>query len=62
MAPLPEKDFNNAMGQESLTRLDQPKRKNKNNKKKKPSNQNNSNNTNNSKKKPIIISKNDVKK
>ncbi|HPW97574.1 MAG TPA: regulatory iron-sulfur-containing complex subunit RicT [Flavobacterium sp.] len=62
MAPLPEKDFNNAMGQESLTRFDQPKRKNKNNKKKKPSNQNNSNNTNNSKKKPIIISKNDVKK
>ena len=58
----PEANFNNAMGQESLTRFDQPKRKNKNNKKKKPSNQNNSNNTNNSKKKPIIISKNDVKK
>jgi hypothetical protein len=33
----PEKDFNNAMGQESLTRFDQPKRKKKsNNKKRKP--------------------------
>ncbi len=29
----PEKDFNNAMGQESLTRFDQPKRKKKHNKK-----------------------------
>ncbi len=31
-----EKDFNNAMGQESLTRFDQPKKKKKSNKKKKP--------------------------
>jgi hypothetical protein len=31
----PEKDFNNAMGQESLTRFDQPKRKKKPNRKKK---------------------------
>jgi cell fate regulator YaaT (PSP1 superfamily) len=30
----PKKDFNNAMGQESLTRFDQPKRTNKNKKKK----------------------------
>ncbi|MEO0058625.1 MAG: hypothetical protein RLZZ312_272 [Bacteroidota bacterium] len=29
----PKKDFNNAMGQESLTRFDQPKRRSKNNKK-----------------------------
>ena len=35
----PEKDFNNAMGQESLTRFDQPKKKSNNrNKKKKPTN------------------------
>jgi hypothetical protein len=33
----PQKDFNNAMGQESLTRFDQPKRKKKSNKKRKPS-------------------------
>ncbi len=33
----PQKDFNNAMGQESLTRFDQPKTKSKNNKKRKPS-------------------------
>lgn len=32
----PEKDFNNAMGQESLTRFDQPKRKKRPNKKKSP--------------------------
>jgi cell fate regulator YaaT (PSP1 superfamily) len=33
----PEKDFNNAMGQESLTRFDQPKKKNKSrNKKRRP--------------------------
>jgi cell fate regulator YaaT (PSP1 superfamily) len=31
----PEKDFNNAMGQESLTRFDQPKRKKKPNRKRK---------------------------
>jgi cell fate regulator YaaT (PSP1 superfamily) len=36
----PEKDFNNAMGQESLTRFDQPKRKKKNTKRKKPNAQN----------------------
>ncbi|NHM07843.1 hypothetical protein G4D82_11475 [Flavobacterium sp. CYK-4] len=33
----PEKDFNNAMGQESLTRFDQPKGKKRPNKKKRPS-------------------------
>ncbi|MEO7977048.1 regulatory iron-sulfur-containing complex subunit RicT [Flavobacterium sp.] len=32
----PEKDFNNAMGQESLTRFDQPKKKKKSNRKRKP--------------------------
>lgn len=32
----PEKDFNNAMGQESLTRFDQPKKKKRPNKKRKP--------------------------
>jgi hypothetical protein len=31
----PEKDFNNAMGQESLTRFDQPKKKKRPNKNKK---------------------------
>jgi cell fate regulator YaaT (PSP1 superfamily) len=78
IAAQPEKDFNNAMGQESLTRFDQPKRKKKsNNKRKKTSSQNNPNNQNNtsnqsnsnntnksnkSKKKPIIITKNDAKK
>ena len=37
----PEKDFNNAMGQESLTRFDQPKKsKNRNKNKNKVSNQN----------------------
>ncbi|OYU80978.1 MAG: hypothetical protein CFE23_07055 [Flavobacterium sp. BFFFF1] len=35
-APAPEKDFNNAMGQESLTRFDQPKRKKRPNKNRKP--------------------------
>jgi hypothetical protein len=53
----PEKNFNNAMGQESLTRFDQPKAKKKPNKKRKPSGENaivanankpaNSNNNNN---------------
>jgi cell fate regulator YaaT (PSP1 superfamily) len=78
IAAQPEKDFNNAMGQESLTRFDQPKRKKKsNNKRKKTNSQNNPNNQNNtsnqsnsnntnksnkSKKKPIIITKNDAKK
>ena len=33
---VPEKDFNNAMGQESLTRFDQPKKKKRPTKKKKP--------------------------
>ena len=33
VAAEPQKDFNNAMGQESLTRFDQPKHKNKSNKK-----------------------------
>jgi cell fate regulator YaaT (PSP1 superfamily) len=36
----PEKHFNNAMGQESLTRFDQPKRKKKPNKKRKPGGEN----------------------
>ena len=36
----PQKDFNNAMGQESLTRFDQPKSKKKNNKKRKPAGEN----------------------
>jgi cell fate regulator YaaT (PSP1 superfamily) len=35
-AAAPEKDFNNAMGQESLTRFDQPKKKKRPNKKRKP--------------------------
>jgi cell fate regulator YaaT (PSP1 superfamily) len=35
-ALVPEKDFNNAMGQESLTRFDQPKKKKRPTKKKKP--------------------------
>ena len=34
----PQKDFNNAMGQESLTRFDQPKRKSKSNNKRRPEN------------------------
>ncbi|MEP7094002.1 MAG: hypothetical protein ABI793_08080, partial [Flavobacterium sp.] len=36
----PEKDFNNAMGQESLTRFDQPKKKKKPNRKRKPTAEN----------------------
>jgi hypothetical protein len=36
----PEKNFNNAMGQESLTRFDQPKPKKKPNKKRKPAGEN----------------------
>jgi hypothetical protein len=50
----PEKHFNNAMGQESLTRFDQPKKKKKPNKKRKPggenvivANKNNDNKNNN---------------
>ena len=53
----PEKHFNNAMGQESLTRFDQPKKKKKPNKKRKPGGENvivaNKNNDNkNSENKP----------
>ena len=73
----PEKDFNNAMGQESLTRFDQPKKKKKPAKKRKPreaaaptiapkSNnvhaEQNQKPTNTPKKKPTIIIKNDAKK
>jgi hypothetical protein len=36
----PEKDFNNAMGQESLTRFDQPKKKKKSNRNNKRPNEN----------------------
>jgi cell fate regulator YaaT (PSP1 superfamily) len=36
MTPEPQIDFNNAMGQESLTRFDQPKKKKSRNKKRKP--------------------------
>jgi hypothetical protein len=47
----PEKNFNNAMGQESLTRFDQPKAKKKHPKKRKPGENaivaNSNNNTNN---------------
>ena len=64
----PEKDFNNAMGQESLTRFDQPKRsKNKSRNKNKITNQSqNQNQIQNQKpkpqnKKPIIIKKNENK-
>lgn len=42
----PETTFSNAMGQESLTRFDQPKKK-KNNKKRRPNNQNKKPSTNN---------------
>jgi cell fate regulator YaaT (PSP1 superfamily) len=49
----PEKDFNNAMGQESLTRFDQPKKKKKSNKRRNPNQQN---------KKPTSITKNEPKK
>lgn len=70
IAALPEKDFNNAMGQESLTRFDQPKKKKKPTKKRKPDTgaPNNANNATNTKKpenkikKPTIIIKNDAKK
>ena len=73
----PEKDFNNAMGQESLTRFDQPKKKKKPAKKRKPSEaaaptiapksnnvhaEQNQKPTNTPKKKPTIIIKNDAKK
>ncbi len=36
VAHEPKQDFNNAMGQESLTRFDQPKKKKNNNKKRRP--------------------------
>ncbi|TDP59888.1 PSP1 domain-containing protein [Flavobacterium dankookense] len=74
----PEANFNNAMGQESLTRFDQPrKKKNNNNKKRKPNTNSNSNpnqnsnqnqnpnpnpNQNRQNKKPIISKKNEQKK
>ena len=73
----PKKDFNNAMGQESLTRFDQPKKKKKPAKKRKPSEaaaptiapksnnvhaEQNQKPTNTPKKKPTIIIKNDAKK
>jgi hypothetical protein len=73
-----EKDFNNAMGQESLTRFDQPKKRKKPNKKPRPAGENvivannkkpanNNNSPANEKKpaaprKPIIIKKNETKK
>ena len=41
IAPEVEKTFQNAMGQDSLTRFDQPKRKKKPNKKRKPTNDRN---------------------
>lgn len=43
----PETTFSNAMGQESLTRFDQPKKKKNNNKKRRPNNQNKKPSTNN---------------
>ncbi len=63
----PEKDFNNAMGQESLTRFDQPKRNKNRNKNKKKAQNTNQNQAQISKpnpqnKKPIIAKKNDEKK
>ena len=74
----PEANFNNAMGQESLTRFDQPrKKKNNNNKRRKPNTNSNSNpnqnsnqnqnpnpnpNQNRQNKKPIISKKNEQKK
>ncbi len=71
----PEKDFNNAMGQESLTRFDQPTRKKKNNKKRKPSgdkkpnpasgnggNNNNNNNPRPAANKIIPVNRNEPKK
>ncbi|WP_333693306.1 PSP1 domain-containing protein [Flavobacterium sp.] len=47
LAQEPKQDFNNAMGQESLTRFDQPKKKRKNN---------------NKKRRPNTQNKNDIKK
>lgn len=43
----PETTFSNAMGQESLTQFDQPKKKKNNNKKRRPNNQNKKPSTNN---------------
>lgn len=62
----PQKDFNNAMGQESLTRFDMPKKsKNKNRSKNRVSNQNTKKeqgqNSNPANKKPFIIKKNENK-
>jgi cell fate regulator YaaT (PSP1 superfamily) len=60
----PEKHFNNAMGQESLTRFDQPKRSKKSNKKRKSggenvivANNNSNNKPNNSRPKPAAEQK-----
>jgi hypothetical protein len=57
----PEQHFNNAMGQESLTRFDQPKKKKKSNKKRKggenlivANNNNNANNKPNNNAKPNV--------
>jgi hypothetical protein len=65
----PKKDFNNAMGQESLTRFDQPRKsKNKNRNKKKSktfnqnSEQNKSQNQKHQDKRPVIIKKNEDNK
>jgi hypothetical protein len=65
----PEKDFNNAMGQESLTRFDQPrksKNKNRNKNKHKTHNQNSEQNKGQNHKpqdkRPIIIKKNEDNK
>lgn len=62
----PQKDFNNAMGQESLTRFDMPKKsKNKNRSKNRVSNQNTrkeqGQNSKPANKKPFIIKKNENK-
>jgi len=54
----PEKDFNNAMGQESLTRFDQPKRRKRPEKKKNPAVSNQNEAPRPSGGKPQIISKN----
>ncbi|HWR94090.1 MAG TPA: hypothetical protein VN192_02695, partial [Flavobacterium sp.] len=62
----PKKDFNNAMGQESLTRFDQPKKKKRPNRNRKPNNNKkeefSSNNKVNSNPKIIPNKKNEPKK
>ena len=57
-AAAPEKDFNNSMGQESLTRFDQPKRRKRPEKKKNPAVSNQNEAPRPSGGKPQIISKN----